>query len=1671
MKAVLMTIQRAEKSIVILGFILLLMCGNAWSDVVQYRISTGNDDVEERISDGDVYRNSSDLEMSHDSYVSGLQIVGLRFQGVNIPPGATINSAYVEFYADGSHTNNTRLVISGEDTGDAGAFGSSDFDVSRRTKSSASVAWRPGNWSDNNRYQTDDLRSIIKEIVDRGDWSAGNDIVIIIEPDSGCVNSNCRRRAESYNGSSSLAPLLVVDFTSDLPTASSVGGSCGTDNLIVVKFSTAVNDEALKVSNYTLSSGNITGVTRQDDDTVVLATDGLVGGQAYTLTIQGTSYGVSFEGLMGRYYDQRNAGGNKVPYPGGLFSGSQFLRLDDQVNFSWGTGTPTVFPNVSGNNERFSIRWTGYISPAVAGNYEFRLYSDDGVRLNLEGSEIVNDWSLHAPRYSSISAPQTLSAGQTYEVQMEYFEQTGQAYAQLEWRRDGGSWQNIPAANLTTCPIPSVAPLPPSALEFRMDETSWNGTTDEVIDSSGNNDNATARGGLNTVDPGHLCRAGDFDGVDDYIESNEVYDLLKGTSSMSFWIKTTQTGNNTGWRAPGIAGIEQAGGSDDIFWGWLDASGRIGLSVANDFTTKSTIPINDDVYHHIVLTRDATSGAYKIYIDGNLNNSGTLATGIIGNSFSSIGRIEDTGGSPEYFQGDLDEVKIFNSVLTDTDVTTLFNETRVCAPTNGCAASFPDGINSHDNGIVDFGYQAQLFSSPDGVLDASSVVRNGGALTTLTCDFVDCSASGATVPKLNPGGFPVFSSGQNISVSSGDTKILGDEGNTDTYNNISVSGTLNVSSTYSEYFIKSMNLGFNGVLNLAAGDYWIESLTISSSVTINVVGGGTARLFIKNAVSVGSSTRINSPSSNVTGSPEQLLIFAYDNVSFGSQSTTSAVIYAKGDISLGSPSYVFGALTASNVNLNSNAQVSYDANAIAIIDLGGACGGTPSCNLGSFSITQPTYGLACPSARAQINIQALCVGGSTIKTDYTGTIDLSSDENTQSDFFLASAGGSAVTSVTLTSGDSGEVDVYLFHKNENPDLKVTAEDAAVGVSTTAATGTDFRTSGFRVDRPADFDSNFICGTSKQFTITAIGQDTSSGAACNTLTGFTGSKALKAWADISIDPSAPNTKNTGLPNRILLNSSPVAETSSTTNNVTASFSAGVANVTVEYMDVGNVIDLSFIHDDAPYDGSTTPPFSSLTGSVGTFVVKPESVHIAADNASSSCSPLTASCSEFRKAGLPFSTTARAVCVAPGNVTAPSYRGTVDLEHQLVLPSPSTGNLGNLAVSTIVFDGVSSVVGEEIEANQKISEVGVFNLKTKPRTYFGKTVLEYVSDNIGRFYPHHFDVSIVGGAFDNQCSAIFTYMDQPFQFGIGQAPEITITAENADNVTTLNYEGDFWKLGASLAQTSSCNGGTGTIKGFCYEDAVLGDALFQPTVINQSYPDTTNAQGQIVFDLHDAVATAAAFEYSRPLTAGTRVAPFDADVKLTIDLEDTDLVQGSIVKEHIGFVGESDSGVPLNTTNDEYLRYGRWVLENAFGPETNALKIPMSAEFYDGANFVTNTDDDCSTYDAINMRVAPNLKNGGTTAASGSGLAVSGLAPLASQIELSAPGDSRDGTAELCLDVDRWLKFDWNNDGLDLSQVCDTSSSPTIGDNDNPMSTATFGRYRGHDRIIYWREVSN
>ena len=67
-------------------------------------------------------------------------------------------------------------------------------------------------------------------------------------------------------------------------------------------------------------------------------------------------------------------------------------RMDPQINFSYGEGSPDPLVNV----DLFSVRWTGEVEAAFTETYTFYTMSDDGVRLWIDGQQIIDDWNDHA---------------------------------------------------------------------------------------------------------------------------------------------------------------------------------------------------------------------------------------------------------------------------------------------------------------------------------------------------------------------------------------------------------------------------------------------------------------------------------------------------------------------------------------------------------------------------------------------------------------------------------------------------------------------------------------------------------------------------------------------------------------------------------------------------------------------------------------------------------------------------------------------------------------------------------------------------------------------------------------------------------------------------------------------------------------------------------------------------------------------------------------------------------------------------------------------------------------------------------------------------------------------------------------------------------------------------
>ena len=103
------------------------------------------------------------------------------------------------------------------------------------------------------------------------------------------------------------------------------------------------------------------------------------------------------------------------------------VRTDERINFDWGRYKPT--PELNENN--FSVRWSGKLTPAETANYMLGFTADDGARLYLDGQLLVDAWSANPKK--TVTKEVKLEAGRSYDLRMEYFQNNREAVARLVW--------------------------------------------------------------------------------------------------------------------------------------------------------------------------------------------------------------------------------------------------------------------------------------------------------------------------------------------------------------------------------------------------------------------------------------------------------------------------------------------------------------------------------------------------------------------------------------------------------------------------------------------------------------------------------------------------------------------------------------------------------------------------------------------------------------------------------------------------------------------------------------------------------------------------------------------------------------------------------------------------------------------------------------------------------------------------------------------------------------------------------------------------------------------------------------------------------------------------------------------------------------------------------------
>ena len=168
-------------------------------------IGASSDDAEESSVDGSVALGNPALKIVNRAGVN--QTVGLRFAGLSIPQGATIQNAYIQFQCRVQTTAAASLLIEGQAADNPSTFARITNNISSRARTSADVGWVPAPWgtvgAQGPDQQTPDLTSVMQEIVNRGGWGPGDPMVFII-------TGTGVRTAEAFDGL--FAPVLHVTY-------------------------------------------------------------------------------------------------------------------------------------------------------------------------------------------------------------------------------------------------------------------------------------------------------------------------------------------------------------------------------------------------------------------------------------------------------------------------------------------------------------------------------------------------------------------------------------------------------------------------------------------------------------------------------------------------------------------------------------------------------------------------------------------------------------------------------------------------------------------------------------------------------------------------------------------------------------------------------------------------------------------------------------------------------------------------------------------------------------------------------------------------------------------------------------------------------------------------------------------------------------------------------------------------------------------------------------------------------------------------------------------------------------------------------------------------------------------------------------------------------------------
>jgi len=1244
----------------------------------------------------------------------------------------------------------------------------------------------------------------------------------------------------------------------------------------------------------------------------------------------------------------------------------------------------------------------------------------------------------------------------------------------------------------SSVPVDACSASNKPVLSWQMDEMAWLSGNNSVKDSSGNDLHGTASNGVNTdgAEPAlptdnlgfGTCNYGVFNGQDQFVEvANNDKLSFDDNFTVSAWIKPTTyppRGQLKSIVSKDTNYEFHLNSDKKIYWWWQQQ----GNNRENSLVSNSNIELNK--WTHVTIRYEKATGSNKtsqwIFINGVEDSSSDIKYKVATNTGPfQVG--QDQGIDERFFNGSIDEVRVFNTALSDSQIEELAKEKHPCGGTVTDPSFRYGRLNTASTEtVVAFeqafpaGSKPLVFLSPS--INAATPDQDGPS----TLRLVSVSNTGFTVRQVEPNApkanytpsqpmpsidYVAVLPGK-ISLSNGQELYAGTFELRSSIYSSELQGSINGNPTDAHRGWKSVI--FPRRVFTQTPTLMLEIQSRNNTRWLTAAGNEVSKRRFKVALE---QSEVSGGNAN---NPEVVAYLAampghgtFDlfgrTVGYDFQHARSGVLDGVQSFKTrcdettpfeyknfpAPPVMVVGKLSRSGNNGGWIRRCHRDSKQMSIVmdedqdsdkershvveDVSYlAFSVEPDEVITEFEFgPYPEAALTCVPVNITVNV--VDRNGLPI-TDYVGQIGLatSSDKGdwqllAGNGHFVAGNPDSGNASYRYSASDLGSATFSLNYLHVGSVNIVLSSSSGEELNQTNEI--TFKAEGLTLQHKEGFPygrKSAIANKSIGYKLSAVTEDPAAKGQCKPIVSFADNKRVS----FSFDYSSP------VVNKVLPTVNGTELKASSDTELTMTFKDGVADLDFNYAEAG-AIKLTV----KQAEDVTFPPDDSSKNWLAQEIINVSPWLVVSSTAGNKFGTAGDSAKGFKAAGETFNVSYKGVVWDSGvsdsqglPTSTPSslpitknFTGSYSAKVLVQEITPSSGNPGTLTFpdKLIYSSGVSP---QSVEATY--GEVGSLKLGGVAAGNYliaKNDIPFYTQGHIGRFYPKYLEVSDTAPT--NNCIATdFNYLGKP-----DSAIKYTLTAKNTQGKTTRNYESSKY---VALAKDThlSLNG----------ENADSGVSLKNSIKTKKS--TFSWKQG--------AASTSWTYELTKNIEPQY---PYNSFV-LSLEGTGPDNVPLSPLNVWPGGIGNSSADAS-KLAGGLIFRWGRVRLTDASGPETSPLTAPYFVEYFNSAGiFVTSENDQCTSLSLADFKFAEGNNAGKLPIGEGHTTAtLTALERGEGALVFTAPGEGHRGVVTPMLNLQQagfpWLRVDQTGNG-EFDDV--------------EEAKIQFGLFRGSDRIIWWRE---